>query len=63
MGASESSALAHSSLKATTPHQEHRHCFCCLEGRVFLGSLEHDGEEIYEVICCRRCKGTARING
>jgi hypothetical protein len=41
---------------------ERRSCFYCLEGWVFLGSLGHDGEEVYEAIRCRRCKGTARIN-
>jgi hypothetical protein len=42
---------------------EECHCFYCLEGWVFLGSLDHDGEEVYEAICCRRCGGTGRING
>ena len=41
--------------------EERRICFYCLEGWVFLGSLDHDGEEIVEAIRCRRCKGTARI--
>ena len=41
-------------------HQEHqdteeRNCFYCLEGWVFLGSLDHDGEEMVEAIRCRRC--------
>jgi uncharacterized paraquat-inducible protein A len=36
--------------------EERRSCFYCLEGWVFLGSLDH------EAIRCRRCKGTARIN-
>ena len=36
-----------------------RSCFYCLEGWVFLGSLDHDGEEIVEAIRCRRC-GRAR---
>jgi hypothetical protein len=39
-----------------------RNCFYCLEGWVFLGSIGHDGEEVYEAIRCRRCKGTAWIN-
>jgi hypothetical protein len=38
--------------------QEERNCFYCLEGWVFLGSLDHDGEEIVEAIRCRRCGGT-----
>jgi hypothetical protein len=42
--------------------REERDCFYCLEGWVFLGSIDHDGEEIIEAIRCRRCKGTARIN-
>ena len=41
---------------------EERNCFYCLEGWVFLGSLDHDGEEVYEAIRCRHCKGTARIS-
>jgi hypothetical protein len=42
--------------------REERNCFYCLEGWVFLGFLDHDGEEVVEAIRCRRCKGTARIN-
>jgi hypothetical protein len=41
---------------------EERNCFYCLEGWVFLGSLGHDGEEIVEVLRCRRCKGANRIS-
>ena len=41
--------------------EEHRSCFYCLEGWVFLGSLDHDGEEIVEAIRCRRCGGTGII--
>ncbi len=41
---------------------EERSCFYCLSGWVFLGSIGHDGEEVYEAIRCRRCKGTAQIN-
>jgi hypothetical protein len=40
---------------------EERDCFYCLEGWVFLGSLDHDGEEIVESIRCRRCGGMSRI--
>jgi hypothetical protein len=40
---------------------EERNCSYCLEGWVFLGSLDHDGEEIVEAIRCRRCKGTGQI--
>jgi hypothetical protein len=42
--------------------EERRSCFYCLSGWVFLGSLDHDGEEVYEAIRCRRCKGTERLN-
>jgi hypothetical protein len=37
-----------------------RNCFYCLEGWVFLGSLDHDGEEVVESIRCRKCDGTSR---
>ena len=44
-------------------NQEHRgnegrNCFYCLSGWVFLGSLDHDGEEIVEAIRCKRCGGS-----
>ena len=42
--------------------EESRSCFYCLEGWVFLGSIGHDGEEVYEAIRCRRCKGTGYMN-
>jgi hypothetical protein len=38
--------------------EERRSCFYCLSGWVFLGSLDHDGREVYESIRCRRCEGT-----
>jgi hypothetical protein len=38
--------------------EERRSCFYCLEGWVFLGSLGHDGQEVYESVRCRRCEGT-----
>ena len=57
--------LAHRARPSPTDqeHQgsEERNCFYCLEGWVFLGSLDHEGEEIVEAIRCRRCGGTARI--
>jgi hypothetical protein len=46
MDTRDSSASAHSSVEDTTPHQEHRDCFCCLEGWVLLGSFDHDGQEV-----------------
>jgi hypothetical protein len=41
--------------------EERRNCFYCLSGWVFLGSLDHDGEEVIDAIRCRRCGGTGRI--
>ena len=38
--------------------EERRNCFYCLEGWVFLGSLDHDGREVYESIRCKRCDST-----
>jgi hypothetical protein len=35
-----------------------RPCFFCLEGWVFIGSLDHDGEEVVESHRCRRCNGS-----
>ena len=52
----------HSSTDQEHEGYEERNCFYCLEGWVFLGSIGHDGEEVYEAIRCRRCKGTARLN-
>ncbi len=37
--------------------QEKRNCFYCLEGWVFLGSLDYDGQEVYESVRCKRCDG------
>ncbi len=39
---------------------EERNCFYCLEGWVFLGTLDHDGDEVIDAIRCRRCGGTGR---
>jgi hypothetical protein len=52
----------HSATDQELEGHEERNCFYCLEGRVFLGSLDHDGEEVVEAIRCRRCKGTGRMN-
>ncbi len=57
--------LAHRAHPSPT-NQEHqgseeRNCFYCLEGWVFLSSLDHDGEEVVEAIRCRRCKGTGCV--
>jgi hypothetical protein len=42
---------------------EPRSCFYCLEGWIFLGVLDHDGEEIVESIPCRRCGSMGRMHG
>jgi hypothetical protein len=42
---------------------EERDCFHCLEGWVFLGSLDHDGEEVFDAVRCRKCGDTGRMNG
>ena len=47
--------------EAHEPREERRSCFYCLEGWVFLGSIGPDGEEVYETIRCRRCKGTGLL--
>ena len=38
-----------------------RECFYCLSGWVFLGSLDHDGEEVFDAFRCRKCDGTGRV--
>ena len=48
---------------AATHHDEERNCFYCLGGWVFLGSLDHDGEERTEAIKCRKCDGTGTLRG
>src|SRR5215204_1941298 len=45
----------------THAEQAERDCFFCLEGWVFLGSIDHDGWEVFEAIRRRRCGGTGRI--
>jgi hypothetical protein len=41
--------------------QRPRECFYCLSGWVFMGSLDHDGEEVFDAVRCRKCGGTGRI--
>lgn len=59
-------SLAHPAHPSTADQEhegrEERDCFYCLEGWVFLGSLDHDGWETVEAMRCRRCNGTGRIN-
>jgi hypothetical protein len=30
----------------------------CWDGQVFLGSIDLDGVEVFEVVQCRKCGGT-----
>jgi hypothetical protein len=53
----------HSPTDQVDKRSEERTCFYCLEGWVFLGSLDHDGEDIVEAIRCKRCGGTERMRG
>ncbi len=57
--------LAHRAHPSLTDQEhwcsEKPNCFYCLEGWVFLGSLDHDGEEIVEAMRCRKCGGAGRI--
>ena len=58
--------LAHRAHPSPTDqeHQEgseERNCFYCLEGWVFISSLDHDDEEIVEAIYCRKCGVEGRI--
>ena len=41
--------------------EERRSCFYCLSGWVFLGSLDHDGEEVIDSVRCRKCGGTGKL--
>lgn len=40
---------------------EERNCFYCLSEWVFLGSLDHDGEEVIDSVRCRKCGGTGKL--
>jgi hypothetical protein len=35
--------------------------FYCLSGWVFLGSIDYDGEEVFDAFRCRKCGGTGRV--
>jgi hypothetical protein len=45
----------------TDADQSERDCYFCLEGWVFLGSIDYDGWEVIDAIRCRRCGGTGRL--
>jgi hypothetical protein len=59
--ASEGFYAAASEGNYTHAGQGERDCSFCLEGWVFLVSIDHDGGEVFEAIRCRRCGGTGRI--
>jgi len=40
---------------------EERNCVYCLSGWVFLGSLDHDGEEVIDSVRSRKCGGTGKL--
>jgi hypothetical protein len=45
----------------TLTEQAECDCSFCLQGWVFLGSIDYDGWEVFEAIRCRRCGGTGQI--
>lgn len=53
--------LAQRAQHSPTDQKQERDCFYCLEGWVFFGSLDYDGQEVYESVRCRRCDGTGRL--
>ena len=59
--------LAHRAHPSPTDQEpqgsEERSCLYCLESWVFLGSLDHDGEEMVEAARCRKCGGMGKIKG
>jgi hypothetical protein len=55
------STVDESEANHTHAEQAERDCSFCLEGWVFLGSIDHDGGEVFEAIRCRKCGGTGRI--
>jgi len=59
--ASERFYAAYSEANHANAEQVEHDCFFCLEGWVFLGSIDHDGWEVIEAIRCRRCGGPGRI--
>jgi hypothetical protein len=59
--AGEGFYVAASEASHTYAEQAERDCCFCLQGWVFLGSIDHDGWEVFEAIRCRRWGGTGRI--
>jgi hypothetical protein len=59
--AGEGFYAASSQANHTHAEREERDCYFCLNGWVFLGSIDHDGWELVEAIRCRRCGGTGSI--
>jgi hypothetical protein len=59
--AGEGFYAAASEANRTNAEQAESDCTFCLEGWVFLGSINHDGWEVFEAMRCPRCDGTGRI--
>ena len=59
--AGESIYAASSQANHNHVEREEHDCYFCLSGWVFLGSIDHDGWEVFEAIRCRRCGGTGRV--
>lgn len=53
--------LAHYEHQPRSQDEETRPCYFCLEGWVFLGSVDRDGEEYIESIRCRKCGGSGGL--
>ena len=53
--------LAHYEHQPRAEEEETRACYFCLDGWVFIGSVDHDGEEYIESIRCRKCGGSGRL--
>ena len=49
--------LAHYEHQPRSEKEETRPCYFCLDGWMFIGSIDHDGEEVIESRRCRRCDG------
>jgi hypothetical protein len=44
--------------EANHAQRAERGCSFCLGGWAFVGSIDHDGAEVFEAMRCRRCGGT-----
>ena len=53
--------LAHYEHQPCSEDEETRPCYFCLDGWVFIGSIDHDGEEVIESYRCRKCGGSGLL--